>query len=154
MRPNFELLRDAFAIIDGIPEAAFNLCAWTSKKGESLSCGTIACAGGWIARHPTFTRIGVSIDAEGDVVLDNGCSNGAYALAEVFSLNIAKDEELIFSSRGYHLGGYKDYDLTAPQRRMLTDKQLWKRRVLRLFQEYDEPFDATVGEGLLLDVRQ
>lgn len=154
MRPNFELLREAFAIIDGIPQEAFNLCAWTSKKGESLSCGTIACAGGWIARHPTFTRLGVSIDAGGDVVLDNGCSAGTYALAEVFSLNIYKDEELIFASRGYHVGGYKDYDLTDSRRRLLTDKQLWQRRVLRLFQEYNEPFDPKVGEGLMLDLRR
>jgi len=151
MRPNFDLLRDAFAIIDGIPEASFRLDFWTSKQGKSLSCGTIACAGGWIARHPKFKAMGLAIDCCGDVVTEEAA--GAYALARIFDLNIAKDEETLFSSRGSTFGGYKDHELW-PDLGALSDKQLWKRRVLRLFQDHNEPFDPKVGEGLKLDVRR
>lgn len=53
---NFELLKDAAAIIDGIPVKAFNLEQICKSKGETLSCGTVACAAGWLSLHPTFAK--------------------------------------------------------------------------------------------------
>jgi hypothetical protein len=45
-RPNFKRLRDAFAILDGIPDKVFDLDAWTVRQGDSLSCG--AEQDGWL----------------------------------------------------------------------------------------------------------
>ncbi|NTX18022.1 hypothetical protein [Burkholderia cepacia] len=150
MKPNFELLRDAFAILDGIPEHVFNLDAWTVQQGESLSCGTIACAGGWLARHPKFAELGLGISRGGDVCLRTDANESSFgALSKIFSLR--GDEDEIFMPSG---AGYSDRELSFEVRQAMTDKQLWKRRVLRLFQEYDEPFDPKVAEGLHLDARR
>jgi hypothetical protein len=54
--PNFALLRDAYAIIDGIPDAAFDLDEVVADLGRRLDCGTIACAAGWLSLHPTFAK--------------------------------------------------------------------------------------------------
>ncbi|CAG9229289.1 hypothetical protein [Burkholderia vietnamiensis] len=150
MRPNFELLRDAFAIIDGIPEHVFDLEAWTVQGGSRLSCGTIACAGGWLARHPKFVDLGLDINNDGDVCLRTNEGESSFgALSKVFSLY--GEEEDIFMTRRR---GYRDGELSLDMLAKMTDKQLWKRRVLRLFQEYSEPFDPKVGEGLHLDARR
>lgn len=49
---NRERLEQAYAIIYGIPDEAFDLQSWTTKEGRRLDCGTICCAAGWLARHP------------------------------------------------------------------------------------------------------
>lgn len=52
---NFEKLKEAYAIIDGIPANKFRLEALLKKYDpEHLRCGTIACAAGWLSLHPTF----------------------------------------------------------------------------------------------------
>jgi len=139
-RPNFERLRQAFAIIDGIPARVFNLDAWVSRD-NGPQCGTIACAGGWLAMHPDMHALGLTRGFDGSPRLRY--ETGSDALARLFDCT-----PQIFSGAGY---GYKD--LEARYRRRLTHKKLWKRRVLRLFQEYDEPFDPKVSKGLHLDAR-
>lgn len=57
--PNYELLKDAYAIIDGIPAKHFDLEAIVDKVGESLTCGTVACAIGWLGLHPKFNELGL-----------------------------------------------------------------------------------------------
>lgn len=58
---NLELLKDAYAIIDGIPDKFFNLNTWVEDACElgGGGCGTIACAGGWLAMHPKFNELGL-----------------------------------------------------------------------------------------------
>lgn len=52
---NYEKLRDAYAIIDGIPSENFNLDSVLEKYNKNhLRCKTIACAAGWLSIHPTF----------------------------------------------------------------------------------------------------
>ncbi|MFW6855296.1 hypothetical protein ACODYM_28815 [Burkholderia gladioli] len=150
-RPNFELLRDAFAIIDGIPDQAFRLDAWVKRRGDALDCGTIACAGGWLAQHPKFTRMGLTLNFSGDFARPelHNRARDYQALSQMFSLRRG-DEVDIFAPR--HTG-YKDDELSLSQHYALSDQKLWKRRVLRLFQEYGESFDPKVAEGLHLDAR-
>jgi hypothetical protein len=147
-RPNFELLRDAFAIIDGIPKKAFDLDSWVSKDAGK-SCGTIACAGGWLAMHPTMNKAGLLPDWGGTPMTANHERYGFGALQQVFSLYGSREVDM-FEAHGF---GYKDHELTEEQLERFPDKKLWKRRVLRLFQEYNEPFDPKVGRGLMLDAR-
>jgi hypothetical protein len=146
MRPNFERLRDAFAIIDGIPKKAFDLDMWVSQRGKNKSCGTIACAAGWLAMHPKMNGFGLT-NSMGGAPEFKGLTSFA-ALREFFHLNYREGD--LFEAAG---SGYADNELPKHVRVALSDKQLWKRRVLRLFQAYNEPFDPKVGEGLLLDVR-
>jgi hypothetical protein len=148
-RPNFDLLRDAFAIMDGIPSRVIDLDSWTTEQGKTLSCGTIACAGGWLARHPQFMELGLRIDSCGGVQGKNVYGIGA--LAELFNLDRSKGEEYLFNSDG---DGYRDRELFQEQREQLGHKRLWKRRVLRLFQEYNEPFEKRLARGLMLDARR
>jgi hypothetical protein len=56
--PNFELLKDAYEIVDGIPAENFYLNQWRMRD-EGLSCGTIACAAGWLTLHPKFQALGL-----------------------------------------------------------------------------------------------
>lgn len=57
--PNYELLKDAYAILAGIPADAYDLSSIRERKGESLSCGTIACGFGWLGMHPQFQELGL-----------------------------------------------------------------------------------------------
>lgn len=54
-------LREAHAIIDGIPDVQFDLHDFSKndKKVNPHKCGTIACAGGWLAAHPYFKKFGL-----------------------------------------------------------------------------------------------
>jgi hypothetical protein len=56
--PNWELLKDAYEIADGIPAENFNLNEWR-RRDEGASCGTIACAAGWLSLHPKFRALGL-----------------------------------------------------------------------------------------------
>ncbi|MFW6855295.1 hypothetical protein ACODYM_28810 [Burkholderia gladioli] len=143
--PNFELLRDAFEIIDGIPSRALKLSNWRTK-GEMPECGTIACAAGWLAMHPKFNALGFTADEHTGAPWFKGHS--CFYAAQLL-LGLDGESDRIFSSRHH---GYKDHELGQSIRK-LSEKQLWKRRVLRLFQDYNQPFDPKVGKGLMLDVR-
>lgn len=56
-----ELLKDAYAIIGGIPDQLINLENIRSHVGPSLDCGTICCGIGWLAQHPQFNALGLEL---------------------------------------------------------------------------------------------
>lgn len=58
--PNFELLKDAYEIISGIPDDNLALNRWRTKD-QGSSCGTIACAAGWLTLHPKFQALGLGV---------------------------------------------------------------------------------------------
>jgi hypothetical protein len=149
-RPNFERLRDAFAILDGLPEEAIKLWTWR-EKGRKPECGTIACAAGWLAMHPAMNALGLTTLNQYDGTPKLAESYSGMTAMRVF-FDLSMDEATIFEGRRH---GYKDWELHGGGvLHLLTDKQLWKRRALRLFQKYNEPFDPKVAEGLMLDARQ
>lgn len=99
MKPNLELLRDAYQIIDGIPDNQFDLQWFYSFYPGDLpaanDCGTIACAGGWLALHPQFNALGLEAGREGPT-LDG--KYGYKALGEIFNIQEIAAERL-FSPR-------------------------------------------------------
>lgn len=60
-RPDFDLLRFAYAVIGGIPDEKVRLHNIVSHRGPSLACGTVACAAGWLAMHPEFQARGLTL---------------------------------------------------------------------------------------------
>lgn len=100
--PNFELLKDAYQIIDGIPEVAFALERIFLKKGESLKSGTIACAAGWLSTHPQFRAMGLGWDQDSEILTIDGCEfRNAYSqqMAQIFNLPLEVAQRL-FNVRG------------------------------------------------------
>ncbi|RZI42338.1 hypothetical protein EGT07_14090 [Herbaspirillum sp. HC18] len=136
--PNFELLKDAYAIIDGIPETAIDLDMLCSAWGESLEHGTICSPAGWLAQHPKFMELGLSMSGDGTrLLLDGEASEGESApeiLRRIFGLEI-EDARRLFADRNmYTLGDDSG----------LSDKRLWQREVrgfLKHHGQVDQEFE-------------
>jgi hypothetical protein len=121
MTPDYELLKHAYAIIDGIPEKNFRLLDWVKQKRRQ-TCGTIACAGGWLAQHPDFKARGLQLERGlfGTYFPTLGNLQAYAALGKVFGLEYGDALEIFYSDRS---------PLDAPGRFGLTDKECWKARV-------------------------
>jgi len=138
MQPNFELIKDAYAIIDGIPETAIALGKLQTARGESLGRGTICSPAGWLAQHPKFIEQGLTLSEDGERLLlqDEPAASGSSVevLAKVFGLPLS-DVEHLFSERAtYTLGDDSG----------LSDKRLWQREVrdfLKRHGQLDEGFE-------------
>lgn len=136
--PDFELLKDAYAIIDGIPETAVALGKLQTAKGESLEKGTICSPAGWLAQHPEFNDAGLSLSEDGNYLILNGelseTATPAQIMAQLFALR-QPDAELLFGERDtYTLGDDSG----------LSDKRLWLREVrefLRQHGQIDDRFE-------------
>jgi hypothetical protein len=87
-KPNFELLKDAYEIIDGIPEENIHLDNWRSRD-EGKSCGTIACTIGWLTLHPKFQALGLHYDTSraGPDMIAVGNERGFQVIEKLFGLN-------------------------------------------------------------------
>jgi hypothetical protein len=139
IRPDFELLKDAYAIIDGIPEPAIDLDRLQSAKGESLEQGTVCSPAGWLAQHPTFTALGLSLSEDGERLLFNGRPEEAgptpEIMARIFKLDPLQATHLFGDRSTYTLGDDSG----------LSDKRLWLREVrdfLKQNGELDEDFEV------------
>jgi hypothetical protein len=122
---NYELLREAYAIIGGIPDEVFDLETIVKRRGDSLACGTICCAAGWLAHHPEFNARGLTV--EGRSLHWKGESHlwqWEVAIANVFGIGCETAEKL-FGMRGYGLLGRKEVGVYST----LSDKELWLLRV-------------------------
>jgi hypothetical protein len=138
MEPNFELLRDAYAIIDGIPESYFALDQWR----EDRPCGTVACAAGWLMQHPQFQVLGLR-DKRLDhspyhcPVFNVGITQfvGFSAMAHVFNLSL-DDADDLFDSEVTRL----DADYEHPIAMIgVSDKDRWKARVRKYLKQHGQP---------------
>lgn len=117
---NRERLEHAYAIIDGIPEDRIDLHAWTQREGESLGCGTICCAAGWLARHPDNIRAGFSMrpcQFAGDKTPTFAGSTGYEAIMKFYGLT---------QTQAFALFGTR---YMPPHKAELSDKQLWLLRI-------------------------
>lgn len=128
---SYPLLRDAYAIIDGIPEDRFNLDLWRTKGKSPRECGTIACAAGWLAMHPEMRKKGL-LNGEGGkpIFLDDLAIERTefHALAKFFCMTYEQAAGL-FCARWCG----SPYD---PQSlRGYSDKELWKYRVRKFLKE-------------------
>jgi hypothetical protein len=137
--PDFELLKEAYAIIDGIPEAAISLGLPCTKAGAALDEGTVCSPEGWLALHPRFRQLGLRIGPDGkDLRFSDEPGfwpTTVEPLARVFGLS-AFTAGLLFGDRILFTGG----DDSG-----LSDKQLWQGRLreyLRQEGQLDRPSDS------------
>lgn len=135
---DFELLKDAYAIIDGIPETAIALGRLQSARGASLDRGTVCSPAGWLAQHPAFMRLGLSLADDGTRLRfqDQSAEDGdeARIMAELFRLSPMEAAQLFGPRHTYTLGDDSG----------LSDKRLWLREVrgfLKLHGQVDEDFE-------------
>lgn len=139
--PNFELIKDAYAIIDGIPETAIDLDRLVSRRGETLDYGTVCSPAGWLAQHPKFAALGLSLDADDSGLVLAGepqvAESATAILAHVFGLEPGDAEHLFADRNTYTLGDDSG----------LSDKRLWLREV-REFLKQHRQLDADFEEHL------
>lgn len=134
-RPKFKLLKHAYAIIDGIPDERFNLGTIAENEdGEPAnnphSCGTIACAAGWLGMHPDFIKRGLRTLSVGGLATTPDWSWWDDIIQEVFELESDEVAIDLFGSRGD-----SRYDLYTPR---ITDKQLFQHRVRCFLKEHNQ----------------
>jgi len=136
--PNFELLKDAYAIIDGIPETAINLDKLVSARGETLEHGTACSPAGWLAQHPKFVELGLSLsDYDSGLVLAGespGEQSQTGILAHVFGLEPGDAAHLFGDRNTFTLGDDSG----------LSDKRLWLRELREFLKQHgqiDEDFE-------------
>ena len=128
---SYPLLRDAYAIIDGIPRQRFNLDHWRRSGKSPQDCGTIACAAGWLAMHPMMRKKGLRSGGYGQPVFrgDLGIDRNEYdALSKFFSITYDQAKSL-FCTR-WMTSAYN-----PPSLRGYSDKELWKYRVRKFLKE-------------------
>jgi len=98
-KPNYELLKDAYAILAGIPAKAYALSTIREHKGESLSCGTIACGFGWLGMHPQFQALGLKTMGRMDLRVNNASMGVGGAGLAIFGLPLNDGMELFGTRR-------------------------------------------------------
>lgn len=142
MKTKYERLRHAAAIVDGIPEKRISLQHWTNGKLlVKNECGTLACAAGAIAQHPSFARLirlGDSMSGLDycPVLWADKWTYGFLALQKVFRLRDHNEAVCLFGGR--HDGAF-DPGIIANSKG-ISDKQLFRRRV--------QAFHVSKGEEL------
>jgi hypothetical protein len=135
---NIPRFKRAIEIIEGTPDNQVNLKFWqhsivssdpatryiSSKK--DATCGTIACAAGWLALDPWMQEQGLWSGYGGEPRYKEDCYffNSFEALGRFFSIP-EFDAELLFSPRT--IFEYSD----------LTDKQVWLRRAKNFLAGYE-----------------
>lgn len=119
--PDYELLKDAHAIIDGIPDAAVAFGPPCKTRGPRLEDGTVCSPEGWLALHPTFTALGLTISPDGSSLHVSGNTMSAVAaMAQIFRVP-EEEAALLFGERSLFLSEESTSDVS--------DRQLWLTRV-------------------------
>ena len=128
----YALLREAYAIIDGVPWSALNLVCWApyGVKADPYSCGTIGCAAGILAVHPDMNGAGLVASVRGAPVFRHLI--GYEALAVFFGTG-PYDTYGLFSPRS---ASY--FDTPCALDRFPTDKGLWLYRVRQFLRNKGE----------------
>lgn len=126
---DLELVAKAHEIIDGIPDKVIDLKRFVSQCGESPDCGTIACGAGWLALHPYFKELGLTIPQSkfGGVIrhTPTGLVNDD-ALRMTFGGEHSEVYDMLFSPRNC---GTLDYEIRQKYGELLTDKAMLLHRL-------------------------
>lgn len=132
---NVTRFKRAIEIIEETPDAQVKLTFWQQSydKGcgyirskEEATCGTIACAGGWLALHPDMQEQGLVSGFGGQPEFHSGGSKLAlsFRALELFFDILDIQADFLFRSR-------EDYEESG-EMTGLTDKQVWLHRAQRL----------------------
>lgn len=94
--PNMELLKDAYAILGGIPDSVLNLNTIRTDKPtpEVPECGSICCGMGWLAQHPDFNKVGLSMNAEHTLTYKNHQVSYTTAAGRLFGVTDSEAESM------------------------------------------------------------
>lgn len=143
---NFERLKDAYAVIDGIPESAFYLDSVLRESNGDLGCGTIACAAGWLMIYPPFaeilgTELRVSTFSPACSVIRFQNPVEGHRSLPAFETQMRRLFGL--GERDTHLfdaAGGSDYDqaIYAELGEDISHKQLWQARVRKFLAEHGQ----------------
>lgn len=128
-KPNFELLKDGYAIVGGIPDDKIDLAFVLDERGPTLDCGTICCAAGWLALHPRFQKLGVGLNKLGEMTINGHWSTYAHVMSSIFNIPYRTAEELF---------GRRTVSESRNANRTLTDKQVWLARVRKYLKQHDQ----------------
>lgn len=123
---SYPLLRDAYAIIDGIPDARFKLSRWRIGGHSEHDCGTIACAAGWLAMHPDMCAAGLKASAHGAPKW-NGVT-GYDALSLFFGIDF-DDAVSLFGPRKTIFTPDNEMKFEPNESHCVSDHDLWLARV-------------------------
>lgn len=132
---NIKLLREAYAIIDGIPSERINLdrVASNDRNGGMIShklgtvpenCSTIACAAGWLGMHPEFRALGLVTTKHGYITWQGQMAFEG-VLAHVFDCDVETAIELFEERTCYEDNG------------AMSDKQVWQHRVRKYLKQHN-----------------
>lgn len=123
-----ELLKTAYAIIDGIPAKRLDLNLIANSNDPS-QCGTIACVMGFLGMHPTFQARGLETTQHNHVLYNGVKTHYAEAAMEIFSM--AQHE-------AFNLFGGADWSERWPGKgnSRRSDKTIWKHRCRKLLEHY------------------
>lgn len=139
--PDYELLKDAFAIIGGIPPEAVTLDWTRNKDGAALDNGTVYHPALWLSLHPAFQERGLTVSEKGKQLLYHGeaAPDGKYSevLAQLFGLPVVEVVNL-FVERGAHMG--------EEQKIHHTDKDIWLDRVRHYLTTHASPQSTPKAE--------
>lgn len=136
---NIELFKDAIAIVGGIPEERISLSSFQdgmefAETAREITCGTLACAAGWLSLHPDMQALGLRVGPYGDPVYAHHDS-GFESLAEFFGMT-EDQARLVFGSRYSWKCRIDSADLS--------DKELWLARAHQLLEEVTNGKNKTV----------
>lgn len=127
---NVELFDKAVDFIASRDDQQLDLSDWQRGKiavhSLQVTCGTIACAGGWLALNPEFEALGLQPGLTGSPYL--GTLVGYGALAKLFELPYRVATNLFYFRQ------YEDMELFGGEAcNLMTDRQLWlsRARVVR-----------------------
>ena len=131
MTPRYDLLKELYAVIDGIPEDRFDLHSVIAEGHEANPCDTIACAAGWAAMHPLFKAEGLGLTKYGSLTYQGEQNFFPYPVEQVFGLT---------GSEAYDLFGQNDpcvsvYDYESTE--SFSDKKLFLHRVREFLREHN-----------------
>jgi hypothetical protein len=132
---NFELFDKAVDFIASREDKQLNLGNWQAFKphitpsSAAVNCGTIACAGGWIALNPEFEALGMSAGSFGAPRFRGLSSYDALAKLFDISINDARDLFYFKTSEDTETFGESAFDI-------MTDRQLWLSRARLLREKY------------------
>jgi hypothetical protein len=131
LTPNYELLKDAYAIIDGIPDEYFDLEKIVKNDTKHVGCGTIACAAGWLGLHPKFNELGYTVNVNSGITVasfKNATYGGFYdSLVHLFNIPYSTAMNLFCASY--------DSRFDSKVKSSISHKEMWKNRVVAYLKE-------------------
>lgn len=135
---NVTRFKRAIEIIESLPDAQLNLKVWQKSIGfkyiisaDQATCGTIACAAGWLALNPEMHAQGLSCGHSGQPLYRDGEGNyfSQFDALRIFFGIGERDADSLFEERTI-------YEMTG-DRMQYTDKEIWLNRARSFLAGYE-----------------